>query len=422
MDQLISVFNEYTKTNPVIAGAISLWGLTVASFLMRKIPHNLYALLCRTFSLSITFRNENTGRSTETYIRFNQWFDKLGNKRIVNSYHLLTNDFYEDDNSKTYIISPGNGKHYFFYKRHFFSMYRSESEDVKDMQVMQTIRITMFGRNKKILEDLVEEFATKRNISARSVFIYRKHRLEWDYLAETNTRPISSVIIDPNIKCKILKDIQWFLSNKEWYISRGLPYKLCIILHGIPGTGKTSLIKAVATEFKRNIAIVNLNGLSDSDLSTSMSKVPLDSLTIIEDFDSLKSTKCRTLMSDKEIVSATASATVTLSGFLNVLDGVVHLDGNIIFMTTNVLDTIDSAVLRKGRIDHTYELKALTHFEIVEYLKLMFPDDYVPKSYIFKDIVGCNLQSLYFENKYNFHNFLESIPREQEKCLSLVNN
>lgn len=41
-------------------------------------------------------------------------------------------------------------------------------------------------------------------------------------------------------------DIQTFLSKHAWYEKRGIPYRRGYLLHGPPGTGKTSTIEAIA--------------------------------------------------------------------------------------------------------------------------------------------------------------------------------
>jgi hypothetical protein len=42
---------------------------------------------------------------------------------------------------------------------------------------------------------------------------------------------------------------------------------------------------------------------------------------------------------------------VTFSGLLNILDGAVSSEERLIFMTTNYVDRLDSALIRPGRID-----------------------------------------------------------------------
>src|SRR6478609_888646 len=48
---------------------------------------------------------------------------------------------------------------------------------------------------------------------------------------------------------------------------------------------------------------------------------------------------------------------VTLADFLELLDGIVEMDGRIIIMTTNQREKMDSALVRPGRIDLDVELR-----------------------------------------------------------------
>lgn len=53
--------------------------------------------------------------------------------------------------------------------------------------------------------------------------------------------------------------INLFVNNPEWYSEKGIPYTLGILLHGPPGTGKTSIIKAIAKDCKRHIINIKLS-------------------------------------------------------------------------------------------------------------------------------------------------------------------
>ena len=58
---------------------------------------------------------------------------------------------------------------------------------------------------------------------------------------------------------KVVKErMDLFINNPDWYKDKGIPYTLGILLHGPPGTGKTSLIKAIAKDTNRHIFNIKL--------------------------------------------------------------------------------------------------------------------------------------------------------------------
>jgi ATP-dependent 26S proteasome regulatory subunit len=56
--------------------------------------------------------------------------------------------------------------------------------------------------------------------------------------------------------------VNFFLNNKSWYDERGIPYQLGLLLSGVPGSGKTSIIRAIANLTKRHIVNVNFANIT----------------------------------------------------------------------------------------------------------------------------------------------------------------
>lgn len=53
--------------------------------------------------------------------------------------------------------------------------------------------------------------------------------------------------------------VKHFINDSEWYKDKGIPHMLGFMFHGLPGTGKTSTIKAIANLTKRHIINVRLS-------------------------------------------------------------------------------------------------------------------------------------------------------------------
>ena len=172
------------------------------------------------------------------------------------------------------------------------------------------------------MKDLIEEYREKylKNIQRKvSVFEYRKG--EWKKARVRPVRPISTVIIDKQVKDNILRDVDDFLDQdiQDWYAERGIPYERGYLLFGPPGTRKSSFSLSLAGKHELDIYTLQLSNISDSKLIKLFAKLPPRCIVLLEDVDTAGMGRRDSVNADQEIESKSA---VTLSGLLNVLNGV----------------------------------------------------------------------------------------------------
>jgi chaperone BCS1 len=114
------------------------------------------------------------------------------------------------------------------------------------------------------------------------------------------------------------------------------------LLTGIPGSGKTSIIKALCKEIGYNLCIFSINhDIDNSSALVAFRDIPAKSVLLIEDIDCLFEKRSGT--QDNKFF--------TFSNLLNLLDGVCYKKGLVSFITTNHPENMDHALLRQGRTD-----------------------------------------------------------------------
>jgi chaperone BCS1 len=123
------------------------------------------------------------------------------------------------------------------------------------------------------------------------------------------------------------------------------------LLHGLPGTGKTSFISALAGHFGYSICMLSLSErtLDDDRLNYLLNNAPPNCFVLLEDVDAAHVS--RDLYENEQHRAYEGMTRVTLSGLLNAIDGVTSTEQRLLFMTTNHVDRLDSALIRPGRVD-----------------------------------------------------------------------
>lgn len=289
---------------------------------------------------------------------------------------------------------------------------------------------------KKYVDEITEKYLMSiKDNRANKRFIYFLDKTEFNSDEESSlncwredlfesARTFKNIFFDG--KQQLLDKIDFFLNNRDWYYEKGIPYSLGIGLHGPPGTGKTSFIKALANYTNRHIIVMSLktvktkqqlekfffeNTYNDDNENNSIAWDK--KILVFEDIDCIgdiildrnlekcnKKSKTRKSsrfakteenskagdmkigeilqavcdINESGVTTVSSSAKeqpITLDDILNLWDGIRETPGRILIISSNHYDKLDPALIRPGRIDITHELSNASYNTISEiYLHL----------------------------------------------------
>ncbi|PPQ89123.1 hypothetical protein CVT25_006495 [Psilocybe cyanescens] len=354
-----SFLQSFLNDNPYFQAGFGLMGVGVGLTVLRK------GLVVGTTALRrrmlVTLEINNKDRAYEWFLawmshqsavqaqqksRFTPW---------TRSHQLSVETTVEQrkngSSSALFKLVAGPGTHYVQYKGAWMQVKRER--ETRSMQLMsgtpwETVTLTTLSRDRKFFPQLLSE---ARDLAMRGqegkLVIHTAWGTEWRPFGQPRLkRPLKSVVLAPGVAENIENDIKSFLDRRQWYADRGIPYRRGYLLHGPPGSGKTSFIQALAGALSYDICVLNLSerGLADDKLFHLLSNAPERSFVLIEDIDAAFNKRVQTSEDGYQ-------SSVTFSGFLNALDGVASGEERVIFMTTNHVEKLDPALIRPGRVD-----------------------------------------------------------------------
>ena len=201
----------------------------------------------------------------------------------------------------------------------------------------------------------------------------------------------------------LIKDrVEFFVNNRDWYDAKGIPYQLGILLSGECGTGKSSVIRAIANYTRRHIVNVNfanihtatqlkrlfqsdeLHVFETDDLNDTVKlNIPVaQRIYVLEEIDAVGQE-----VLDRRIKHQPSGEGVpdelTLGEILQVLDGNMETPGRIVVITSNFPEKLDQALIRPGRIDIAVKF-GLARRSTIDDLYLKFRDARIPPSLLNK--------------------------------------
>jgi chaperone BCS1 len=242
-------------------------------------------------------------------------------------------------------------------------------------------------------------------------------------------------------KSALLKRLDFFENNLNFYEKLGIPHTFGILMHGEPGTGKTSTIKAIANYTQRHIVSIPLHkikcmsSLTDLFLQETIDgvHVPFNKrIYVFEEIDcngwkevvrhrkashSIPSKAHEEQITDaqQQLInllapkenphpSRTGDGSITLGSILELIDGLVETPGRIMIITTNHPEELDPALLRPGRIDMNIRFDKMSKDDFQQMYKLWFDvelDEHELFNINVKELTHAEVCQLFFENTTN---------------------
>lgn len=164
---------------------------------------------------------------------------------------------------------------------------------------------------------------------------------------------IGQLSLTPEVEAAVGRIRRW-RESRDWFHTHGIPWRLGVMFHGAPGTGKTATVRAVAQDLNMPIHVFDLQTFYNDELRSSWKQMLSDTpcIALIEDIDNV-------------FDGRTATHDLSFDCLLNCIDGIERVDGMLLAITTNKIEKIDAALCtrdatRPGRIDISVEIPILT--------------------------------------------------------------
>ena len=470
------IFDKFKSGVPIIDALVTTVVLTISTYLLQFINKTLYDLIeiIKTINfeqvfykkniveyegkigLSTTYYDNNLNQTNTFSNRFKAlWLHIIQNVSDNSSINHIKEYSFDNSNSKNQrdvgIYMVIQNTNFLISKEHQIYAYTKISNEEKDEEKksknknvvkIEKINIQLFSYKSNIntIKEFVENITNnylasiddlrdnKRFIYTLNKAKYEENRYElWDENVFSSTRQFNNIFF--NDKTLLIKKIDFFLNNKDWYFNKGIPYSIGIGMHGPPGTGKTSLIKAIANYTDRHVIVISLKLIKTKKQLDSIffeerynydnkkGSIGFDKKIIVfEDIDCIgdivlnrekKKNKSITGFGKKldfeeltnkskvnvgdllETIVATEKATekvvdlpkmlledepITLDDILNIWDGIRETPGRIMIISSNHYHDLDPALIRPGRIDVTLELSYATRTIIKEIYEHLFDE------------------------------------------------
>jgi hypothetical protein len=408
--------------NVILTMFISLYGITVMMFLFKSIPSKIASMITYHFTTTVLISSMD-----ECYYALIKLLEQNGIVCRARKLRFINGHYGCSSNIDT---SIGPGTHYLIYKKKLLKVsYKFEENQYSSDKVH--IELSKLGRSHKLFNELKNELQSfiKNDDDTTTLRIYSFTKdSNWRLETKVRKRDFSTIFIEENIKNRLLNHLDNFYSKEDWYHERGIPYQTGLCLHGPAGTGKTSIVKGLASHYNKSLCILRPNDLGH--LPQALRKLPNDSFIVIEDIDtssivlernqnesiedalyrktmsgknssqegiltgpaadedgpplenlnadedgpleSIDSTKNKN-KNDKKIDSALYTR-VYLSDVLNALDGLISIEKRVIIFTTNHLDKLDKALIRPGRIDCIERIEHISFNQFKKFCTLFYKD------------------------------------------------
>lgn len=200
--------------------------------------------------------------------------------------------------------------------------------------------VTVGERRPGALQDLLDAYSA-----------YARHRNRTDPVIEViGGDPIDiprdlrweDLIMAEAQRDELRLQIEGFFTARESFRRMGLPHRRGLLLSGPPGNGKTTMLRVIASRVQQPFILMGPHNGADEDQVDRAFWLAADlapSILCFEDLDAFFQEK------------------VSLSYFLNRMDGMEPMEGVLVLATTNHPEKLDSAITnRPSRFDRVYVL------------------------------------------------------------------